>query len=250
MIIPESSGSWINCVESHFNISFKIFAWAEKMLLIKPRKIFSIFFFFFGAGIKFTVLSLVLQVWSVWTFVILNLASSYTQKMKFTNNVYQFSKCKQIRSFLRICSHLLKKYLTKKFIFCAVTKTAEKGIPKLLLCFKGLIVYEKCPYLELFWFVFYHIRTEYGEILPISPYSARTQQNTDQNNSEYGHFLCSVSCFWNVFKRYTRLGSIKLRQCSTIGSFSHIEPHLKTAISDFDIFDFTSLCSYTRVLLT
>ena len=220
------------------------------MLLIKPRKIFSIFFFFLAAGIKFTVLSLVLQVWSVWTFGILNLVSSYTQNMNFTNKIYQFSKCKQIRSFLRICLHLLTKSLTENFAFCAVIKTAQKGIPKLLLCFKGLIVYEKCPYLELFWSLFYHIRTEYGEILHISLYPVRIQQNTDQNNSKYGHFLCSVSCSGNIFKRYTHLGSIKLRQCSTIGSFSHIEPHWKTAISDFGIFDFASLCSYTRVLLT
>ena len=50
---------------------------------------------------------------------------------------------------------------------------------------------EKCPYSELFWSVFSHIRTEYGEILRISPYSVRMRQNMDQNNSEYGHSLCS-----------------------------------------------------------
>ena len=31
-----------------------------------------------------------------------------------------FSKCDQIRNFLQIWSHLLKKYLMKNFIFCAV----------------------------------------------------------------------------------------------------------------------------------
>ena len=31
-----------------------------------------------------------------------------------------FSKCDQIRSFLRIWSHLLLKSLTRNFIFCAV----------------------------------------------------------------------------------------------------------------------------------
>ena len=31
-----------------------------------------------------------------------------------------FSKCDQIRSFLRIWSHLLKKSLMENFIFCAV----------------------------------------------------------------------------------------------------------------------------------
>ena len=42
---------------------------------------------------------------------------------------------------------------------------------------------EKCPYSELFWSVFCRIWTEYGEVL--------MRENTDQNNSEYGHFLRS-----------------------------------------------------------
>ena len=46
---------------------------------------------------------------------------------------------------------------------------------------------------------FSRIRTEYGEILRISPYSVRTAgrcwKNADQNNSEYGHFLRSDSIF-------------------------------------------------------
>ena len=48
---------------------------------------------------------------------------------------------------------------------------------------------KKCPYSELFWSAFSRIRTEYGEILPISPYSVRMRENADQNNSEYGQFL-------------------------------------------------------------
>ena len=50
---------------------------------------------------------------------------------------------------------------------------------------------EKCPYLELSWSAFSRIRTEYDEILRISPYSVRVWENVDQNNSEYRHFLCS-----------------------------------------------------------
>ena len=40
-------------------------------------------------------------------------------KMKFSIKDF-FSKCDQIRSFLRIWSHLLKKSLMENFIFCAV----------------------------------------------------------------------------------------------------------------------------------
>ena len=50
---------------------------------------------------------------------------------------------------------------------------------------------EKCLYLELFWSIFFRIRTEYGEMLRISPYLVRMHENTDKNNSEYGHFLRS-----------------------------------------------------------
>ena len=48
---------------------------------------------------------------------------------------------------------------------------------------------EKCLYSELFWTVFFGIRTEYGEILRISPYLVRMRANKDQNNSKYGYFL-------------------------------------------------------------
>ena len=66
-------------------------------------------------------------------------------------------------------------------------------------CVHGLIadnrsstLRKKCPYSELFWFAYSRIRTEYGEILRISPYSNRMRKNVDQNNSEYGHFLRSA----------------------------------------------------------
>ena len=48
-----------------------------------------------------------------------NLTQCTAQKMKFSIKDY-FSKCDQIRSFLRIWSHLLKKSLMENFIFCAV----------------------------------------------------------------------------------------------------------------------------------
>ena len=51
---------------------------------------------------------------------------------------------------------------------------------------------KKCPYSEFFWRVFSRIRNEYGEITSISPYSVQMRENTDQKNSEYGLFLCSV----------------------------------------------------------
>ena len=46
---------------------------------------------------------------------------NYTaQKMKFSIKDF-FSKCDQIRSFLQIWSHLMKKFLMENFIFCAMS---------------------------------------------------------------------------------------------------------------------------------
>ena len=41
---------------------------------------------------------------------------------------------------------------------------------------------------SFFWTVFFRIRTEYEEIVCITLYSVRMQENTDQKNSEYGPF--------------------------------------------------------------
>ena len=73
--------------------------------------------------------------------------------------------------------------------------------PKLNNCRKLLLskaLRKMCPYLELFWSVFSRIRTEYGEIWSISPYSFRMRVNTDQNNFEYEHFSCSEGNVYHV----------------------------------------------------
>ena len=55
--------------------------------------------------------------------------------MKFSIKDF-FSKCDQIRSFLRIWSHLLKKSLIESFIFCAVLlmKIADHKLKNLVDC--------------------------------------------------------------------------------------------------------------------
>ena len=42
-----------------------------------------------------------------------------------------------------------------------------------------------CPLWELFCSAFSHIRTEYGKIRSIHPYSVRIWENADQTNSKY-----------------------------------------------------------------
>ena len=54
------------------------------------------------------------------------------------------------------------------------------------------VLRENCSYVEFFWFVFSRLRTEYGEIVRISPYSVRMRENTDQKNCEYWHFSLSA----------------------------------------------------------
>ena len=52
----------------------------------------------------------------------------------------------------------------------------------------------------VFWSVFSHIRTEYGEILRFSLYSVRMREIADQKNSEYRHLSRSVSHLWMRLK--------------------------------------------------
>ena len=67
---------------------------------------------------------------------------------------------------------------------------------------------EMCPYSELFWSVFCHIHTKYGEIFHISPYESQMRENADQNNSEYGHFLRSIYK-WISRLKWIKWGSLK-----------------------------------------
>ena len=69
---------------------------------------------------------------------------------------------------------------------------------------------EKCSYSEFSWSFVSRIRTEYEEILRISPYSVQMRENTDQKNSEYGQFSCSVFVlnilnFENIFETESSL---------------------------------------------
>ena len=66
-------------------------------------------------------------------------------------------------------------------------------------------VREKCPYLEFFWYVFSCIRTEYRIIRSISPYSVWMRENTDQKNSEYGHFSRSAYLFVTNYRCLFRI---------------------------------------------
>ena len=59
------------------------------------------------------------QLYNSWAGCDFNLSIFTAQKLKFSVKDF-FSKCDQIRSFLRIWSNLLKKSLIKNFIFCAV----------------------------------------------------------------------------------------------------------------------------------
>ena len=71
-----------------------------------------------------------------------------------------------------------------------------------------LLSHVTCPYLELIWSVFSRIRTEYGDMRSISLYSVRMRENTDQNNSKYGHFLPSDCYYANV--NFLSLGILEL----------------------------------------
>ena len=57
-----------------------------------------------------------------------------------------------------------------------------------------------CPDSELFWSIFSRIRSEYGVIRIIPPYSVRMRENAHQNNSEYAHFSSSANIKFKLKK--------------------------------------------------
>ena len=103
----------------------------------------------------------------------------------------------QLKKLLRNTTGFLVSLLLKKIVSSTDKKTAfsftcvtPDDISKVI---KRLTVRESSPYSELFWSIFSRIWTEYRQILHIPPYFAQMRENTDQNNSEYGHFLRSVN---------------------------------------------------------
>ena len=71
------------------------------------------------------------------------------------------------------------------------------------------IIFTACS--ELFWSVFFHIPTEYGEIRSISRFSVRMRENADQDNSEYGHFSRSdyIGIWDHMSPRFAKSQKIK-----------------------------------------
>ena len=56
--------------------------------------------------------------------------------------------------------------------------------------------------MSVFWSVFSFIRTKYGEILIISPYSVQMHENKGQKNSEYGHFSRSAFFYIEIWDHF------------------------------------------------
>ena len=112
--------------------------------------------------------------------------------------IYSFTEFRNIlHSFFVFIWLLLDLYKVLDSIFFRFSFWKAKLVPaKLIQVFISLFqitLREKCPHSGFFWSVFSCLRTEYGEMRSISPYSVRIRENTDQKNSEYGHFPRSVS---------------------------------------------------------
>ena len=115
--------------------------------------------------------------------------------MKFSIKDF-FHKCDQTRNFLRIWSHLLKKSLMEKFIFCAVLlQNITRNIIRDIYINESRIysmkhsLREKCPNTELFLvrnFLYSGLNTEiYSVNLHIQ---SEYRKIWTRNNSVFGHF--------------------------------------------------------------
>ena len=120
--------------------------------------------------------------------------------------IYSFTEFRNIlHSFFVFIWLLLDLYKVLDSIFFRFSFWKAKLVPaKLIQVFISLFqitLREKCPYSGFFWSVFSCLRAEYGEMRSFSPYSVRIRENTDQKNSEYGHFSRSVS-FSIIFQSF------------------------------------------------
>ena len=102
------------------------------------------------------------------------------------------SACRTTKGFSNLWN-IMKFIMMMIIIIVAETKIMKAPIKIFTGCLGQPSLREKCSYSELFWSVFFRIRTEYGEIRSFSPYSVRMRENTDQNNCEYGHFSRNAS---------------------------------------------------------
>ena len=93
------------------------------------------------------------------------------QKMQFSNKDF-FIKCDQIRSFLRIWSHLLKKSLIKYFIFCAMWGDPDSFF---ILISRNLF-YRFFNIVDFWWWNVYNV------------------WQTDKNKNNYGQLNYSLPC--------------------------------------------------------
>ena len=101
----------------------------------------------------------------------------------------------------------------------------------------GVFQVRNFPHSAFFRSVFSRIRTEHGEIPLISPYSIRMRENTDQKNSEYGHFLRSASGLKWVDIEKTLRGKLRSRHLEVfckngvLGNFAKFtEKHLRQSL--------------------
>ena len=82
--------------------------------------------------------------------------------------------------------------------------------------------------MSVFWSVFSFIRTKYGEILIISPYSVQMHENKGQKNSEYGHFSRSAFFYieiWDHFVLSKERRKGKKKESKTFFKFSVFQKH-------------------------
>ena len=117
-----------------------------------------------------------------------------------------FTKCDQICSLLRICSHLLKKSLKENFIFCAVVlEEDERG------CDYWLILCQRSNWFRCF-SKYCRILKRIGINLKISTKWVKTWRLSLHEKSSYSEF------FWSVFSR------IRTRKTLNTDTFYAVSP--------------------------
>ena len=104
---------------------------------------------------------------------------SQTIKKILDKNLWSISFLHEFLFLVPIIRRNFLPYMLNQRFFLCIKESLLRVAFQIL---KKITLRKKCPYSKLLWSVFSRIRTEYGEIRNITPYSVRIRENADQNN--------------------------------------------------------------------
>ena len=112
-----------------------------------------------------------------------HLYNLYKTSMVFFTNIQVFKSLFDNSSFLCLIFQVRNKFfvlleIISQYLEIVIVRGVFRTLSNMIELFNNIV--KSVPIRSFFWSAFSRIRTEYGEIRSISPYSVRMRENTDQ----------------------------------------------------------------------